>query len=46
MAAVCTQSERSWERDADVGAVEPVGRRRLAADRAEPGHNSRFTVGG
>jgi hypothetical protein len=28
-----------------MGAVEPGGRRRLAADLAEPDHDSRCTVG-
>ncbi len=39
-------SEWSWEKDVGMGAVEPGGRRRLAAERAEPDHDLRCTVGG
>jgi hypothetical protein len=37
-------SEWSWKKNVGMGAVEPAGRRRLAADRAERDHNSRCTV--
>jgi hypothetical protein len=44
-AASLDYSEWNWDKDAGMGAVEPGGRLRFAADRAEQDYDSRCTNG-